>query len=135
MESPPPGQTSTVRLFLSFLRPSPATAASVPEDRGLRSKQKSHRGLLQRPTVGGIPTCCAVHTLGKVMNDCVTLSDRGHHCQAVADGLVAGYRYDSAHSRRRRDCHMIGIGHIYCRQVSMVIDFEKPLVLPRVNDF
>jgi hypothetical protein len=24
---------------------------------------------------------------------------------------------------------------IYWRQVSMVIDFEKPLVLPRVNDF
>jgi hypothetical protein len=64
-----------------------------------------------------------------------TLGDGGHHRQTMADRFVAGNGYDSAQSQRGRDFHTVGIDHIYWRQVSMVIDFEKPLVLPRVNDF
>ena len=50
----------------------------------------------------------------------------------MTDGFVARHGYDAADPGCGSDLHTINIEHK--AQVSMVIDFEKPLVLPKVND-
>ena len=51
----------------------------------------------------------------------------------MTDGFVSGYRGGTLNFQGRRDFQPICVTHM--AKVSMVIDFEKLLVLPKVDDF
>jgi len=64
----------------------------------------------------------AVLAGSKIVDNRGALGDGTNHCQAVADGFVAGYDDSSLESQRWGDLQTLGMSR-HWTEVSMVIDF------------